>query len=68
MAGKPPSAMAVPQLYTHLRNRGIPVWFLGVNSEEELQAAQALGATGVLSDRINFIKGFHCNLQSINTS
>jgi len=54
--GRPPAAMVVPKLFTHLRARGIPVWFLGVNSEPDLLLAVQTGATGVLTDRIHWLK------------
>lgn len=53
--GKPSRAMLCPSLFRHLRRRGVPVWFLGVNSEEDLRIAQRAGATGVLSDRIRWL-------------
>ena len=43
-----------PSLFTHLRARGIPVWFLGVNNESDLQLAVQAGATAVLTDRVNW--------------
>ncbi|KAJ1410509.1 PLC-like phosphodiesterase [Ochromonadaceae sp. CCMP2298] len=54
--GKPPSAMVAPALFAHLRRRGIPVWFLGVNETSDLQLAVSAGATGVLTDRIAWLK------------
>ena len=53
--GKPPYAMIAPKLFRHLRKRGIPVWFLGVNDETDLNTAINSGATGVLTDRINWL-------------
>lgn len=53
--GKPPHVMLAPGLFTQLRARGVPVWFLGVNSEADLLTAVRLGATGVLTDRINWL-------------
>ena len=35
--GRPPAPMVAPALFAHLRERGIPVWFLGVNSESDLK-------------------------------
>lgn len=55
--GKPPYAMVTPALFAHLRCRGIHVWFLGVNSERDLQLAVRTGATAVLTDRIHWLKG-----------
>jgi glycerophosphoryl diester phosphodiesterase len=54
--GKPPSAMVAPTLFAHLRRRGIPVWFLGVNKNSDLELAVSTGATGVLTDRITWLK------------
>ena len=53
--GKPPYAMIAPRLFSHLRKRGIPIWFLGVNDESDLNIALKSGATGVLTDRINWL-------------
>lgn len=49
--GRPPRPMLAPALFSHLRKRGMPVWFLGVNSEEDLKLASDAGATGFLTDR-----------------
>ena len=54
LVGKPPWAMLTPKLFAHLRARGIPVWFMGVNSEEEMHTAVLAGATGVLTDRVRW--------------
>jgi len=53
--GKPPHLMIAPSLFRQLRLRGIPVWFLGVNTEQELQLAMASGATAVLTDRVRWL-------------
>lgn len=53
--GKPPHLMIVPSLFRQLRLRGIPVWFLGVNTEQELQLARESGATAVLTDRVRWL-------------
>lgn len=55
MSGKPPWAMCAPKLFAHLRSRGIPIWFLGVNSEEDVLLAVQAGATGILTDRVNWL-------------
>lgn len=55
LQGKPPYAMLAPRLFAHLRERGVPVWFLGVNSEEDLDIAVKAGATAVLTDRVNWL-------------
>jgi glycerophosphoryl diester phosphodiesterase len=51
VAGKPPSILIAPTLFSHLRSRGIPVWVLGVNSVDIFQVAVKSGATAVLTDR-----------------
>lgn len=53
--GRPPTIMIAPALFSHLRQRGIPVWFLGVNNESDLQLAMQSGATAVLTDRVNWL-------------
>jgi glycerophosphoryl diester phosphodiesterase len=53
--GKPPYLMISPRLFKHLRRRGIPIWFLGVNNDNDLNIAINSGATGVLTDRINWL-------------
>ena len=35
--------MMAPSLFSHLRARGIPVWFLGVNNEADLHLAVEAG-------------------------
>ena len=55
LKGKPPYIMVSPRLFHHLKKRGIPVWFLGVNDEKDLHIAVKAGATAVLTDRINWI-------------
>lgn len=51
LGGKPPLALIPRGLFTHLRARGIPVFFLGVNDEEDIKVAEWAGATGCLTDR-----------------
>jgi len=53
--GRPSYMMVSPKLFAHLRQRGVPVFFLGVNSEEDLATAIQAGATGVLTDRIAWL-------------
>ena len=53
--GKPPHAMVAPALFAHLRKRGVHVWFLGVNTEADLNLAVSTGATAVLTDRIHWL-------------
>eukprot|EP00639_Heterosigma_akashiwo_P011753 CAMPEP_0206366572 /NCGR_PEP_ID=MMETSP0294-20121207/3530_1 /ASSEMBLY_ACC=CAM_ASM_000327 /TAXON_ID=39354 /ORGANISM="Heterosigma akashiwo, Strain CCMP2393" /LENGTH=216 /DNA_ID=CAMNT_0053812659 /DNA_START=766 /DNA_END=1416 /DNA_ORIENTATION=- len=50
-SGTPPKLMIPSGMMKHLRKRGMPVWFLGVNSPADAAAALAAGATGLLSDR-----------------
>ena len=47
--------MIAPKLFEHLQKRGIPVWFLGVNDDKDIELALKSGATGVLTDRINWL-------------
>jgi len=58
LKGKPPYIMVAPGLFNHLKKRGIPVWFLGVNDEKDLRIAESAGATAVLTDRINWIVSY----------
>jgi glycerophosphoryl diester phosphodiesterase len=51
LGGKPPRALIPSRLFTHLRARGMPVLFLGVNDDADLKLAQEAGATAVLTDR-----------------
>ena len=53
--GKPPKIFLSAKLFTHLRRRGIPVWFLGVNTEQELLLALEIGATAVFTDKIEWL-------------
>ncbi len=39
-----------PKLFEHLQRRGVLVWCLGVNTDEQLQHATALGVDSVLTD------------------
>jgi hypothetical protein len=67
--GTPPALLLVPTLFAHLRRRGLPVLFLGVNTVEHLKLAEGLGATAVLSDRVHWLQGamqeHHIRLQTI---
>jgi hypothetical protein len=47
--------MLSPSLFEHLRARGVPVWFMLVNSERELDLAHKNGATAVLTDRAGWL-------------
>lgn len=53
--GQPPYPMVAPGLFLQLRQRGIPVWVLGVNDERMLMLAVESGATAVLTDRVNWL-------------
>lgn len=55
LAGKPPYLMVAPKLFSFLRRQGIPVWFLGVNTEEELHLAVKTGASAILTDKVSYI-------------
>jgi glycerophosphoryl diester phosphodiesterase len=57
-AGKPSGMMVSPSLFRHLRKRGIPTWFLGVNDSTDVRVAVEAGASGVLTDRINWMKSY----------
>lgn len=69
--GRPPYPMVAPGLFLQLRHRGIPVWFLGVNDEHDLLIAIKSGATGVLTDRVNWLtelrKNENLKFQKIET-
>jgi len=58
LKGKPPFIMVAPRLFYHLKKRGIPVWFLGVNDEKDLLLAEKAGATAILTDKINWMKSY----------
>lgn len=58
LSGKPPSIMIAPSLFTHLKRRGIPVWFLGCQNEDDLKIAIKAGATAVLTDRPRWLTRF----------
>lgn len=51
LKGRPPHIMLQPDLFLHLRRRGVPTWFMTVNNEDDLLLAIRSGATGVLTDR-----------------
>jgi glycerophosphoryl diester phosphodiesterase len=53
--GRPPFIMLAPGLFSIMRKRGIPVWFLGINDQEQLDIAIKSGATAVLTDRVNWL-------------
>lgn len=55
LGGKPPRALIPPGLFMHLRTRGMPVLFLGVNDEADLDVAKWAGATAVLTDRPSWL-------------
>jgi len=49
--GEPAPFFLCAPLIAHLKNRGIPVQVLGVNSKEALHAVKNVGASTVLTDR-----------------
>ena len=53
--GKPSRALLSPPLFRHLKKRGVPIWFLGVNDDHDLKTAELSGATGLLTDRITWL-------------
>jgi len=55
-AGKPPYPMVAPGLFAHLRRRGVQIWFIGINTEADLDIAVRAGATGVLTDKIHWLQ------------
>lgn len=57
-AGKPSQMMVSPSLFRHMRKRGIPTWFLGVNDSNDVGVAVKAGASGILTDKINWMKSY----------
>ena len=55
LQGHPPYILMCPKLFTHLRRRGIPVWFMNVQTDEELEIAINAGATGILTDKVEWL-------------
>lgn len=53
--GSPPYIMMSSSLFQHLRARGIPVWFMFVNTDRELDLANKYGATAALTDRADWL-------------
>jgi len=53
--GSPPALCMLPNLYSMLRKKGVPVFFLGVDSIPALHNAIVNGASGVLSDKPNML-------------
>jgi hypothetical protein len=53
--GVPPRLLLSRSLFAHLRRRGVPVLFLGVNTEEHVELAHRYGATAVLTDRVEWL-------------
>lgn len=41
LGGKPPRALIPPGLFEHLRRRDIPVFFLGVNDESDIEVRES---------------------------
>lgn len=50
-AGRPPTVMFSPSLFSHLRRRGLEIWFMGVDQEADIKIAMESGATGILVNR-----------------
>jgi len=48
LGGKPPSALIPRGLFKHLRARGVPIFFLGVNDEEDLKVRKRGGCVEVV--------------------
>jgi hypothetical protein len=65
--GRPPKIFLSEKLFTHLRRRGIPIWFLGVNTEEDLHLAIDIGATAVFTDRIEWLTTAIENIENTTT-
>lgn len=55
LGGKPPRPLIPQGLFTHLRARGIPTFFLGVNDDKDIDIAIQAGATAVLTDRPSWL-------------
>jgi len=53
--GSPPALCMLPNLYGMLRKKGVPVYFLGVDSVPALHNAIMNGASGVLTDKPNML-------------
>lgn len=53
--GSPPQLLLLPYLYAMLRKKGVPVFFLGVDSIQFLHTAMRNGASAVLTDKPNMI-------------
>ena len=45
----------VPKLFAHLRERNIVTWCLGVNNDDKLSRARAMGVDAVLTDAPEWI-------------
>merc|ERR1739841_405804 len=50
MGGDPSPAFLCPGLLRHLRARGVPSWFLGVNTEAHVRVCHRVGGCAVLTD------------------
>ena len=53
--GKPPRPLIPEGLFNHLRARGVPIFFLGVNDDADIEIAMRAGATAVLTDRPSWL-------------
>lgn len=54
----PPALLLQGSLHEHLRRRGIPIIFQGVNSPDMLHTCIEYGATAALSDNITTISEY----------
>jgi glycerophosphoryl diester phosphodiesterase len=51
VSGSPPWLLASHGMISYMQRRGIPVWFMGVNETQHVDAALRLGANAVLTDK-----------------
>jgi len=56
--GDPPEALMPRKLMHHMRKRGLPVWFLNVNTPGQVDAAIDLGATGFVTDCPELVRNY----------
>ncbi len=52
-AGTPPAMCMLPKLFAVMRKRGVPVYFLGVETAAQVRNAIENGASGFLTDKPN---------------
>jgi len=51
LRGTPPIVLFNQGLFTHLRQRGVAIWVMGVDTPENLGKSCETGATAVLTNR-----------------